>query len=245
MGTIDALELAKRRQIVLLAQQIFESGAHYLWGAQGSGQVTPHGAVRMRANVIGATPEETYLYAAYLASGSNPTQFVCAGRPQKAEVHRRWRGTALTEANELTAQSNQYLWSRYYRDSDTVNPSPSRHVFGESCANKLHFDCAGFVRHCYRQVLQRTISRMRNHSTVVWQAGSNGSGQLSEFDLYPADILYSRDGNHVGIATGLVDYGAVSPNSAIHAYYAMEGVVRTPISGPPRWGTVRRWDNWS
>jgi len=67
--------------------------------------------------------------------------------------------------------------------------------------------------------------------------------------VLPADILYTANGHHVGIATGSAANAKTSPmvpgDQSIHAYYAKVGVIQTPIAGPdPRWGVVRRWIKW-
>jgi len=234
MGEIGEFELMRRRQIVQLANKILNSGAHYLWGAQSNGQV------RMCRNAVGETDEQIYLFAASLNGG---TQYVCAGRSAHPNVVRLHQRRTLEQANQAAATNGSgYKWTRYYRDGDTVNPSPSALVYGESCGGKLHFDCAGFVRHCYRQVLNIPIRSMRGRTTEVWRrAGNNDT--LANIDIYPGDILYGH--GHVGLATGKTEYGAVSPNMAIHAYHARVGVVATAISDAPRWAEVRRWNDWT
>jgi cell wall-associated NlpC family hydrolase len=234
MGEISDFELMQRRQVVQRAIDLLNEGSHYLWGAQG-GRGTP------RLNTVGATDEETYLFTVSL--GGHTQQYVCAGRCDHHDVRRLPSRRTLEQATQAAANGGAgFRWARYYRDGDTVNPSTPGLVFGESCVGKRHFDCAGFVRFCFRQVLNVPIRRMRDTATSVWRRTGNNNS-LANVDIYPGDILYGH--GHVGLATGRTEYGATSPNMAIHAYYAKAGVVATPITAAPNWTEVKRWNDWA
>lgn len=245
MAFINPYELVLRNWVVAVAQAVYQSGAHYLWGAQGDGHVP-----MARPDSVGKAETDWCLNAASL---SGAKQYLCAGRSANSALQQvpRWQGKTLEEAG--LAGAAQYLWPRYYRDGDTANPSPSGLVFGESCREKLHFDCAGFVRFCFRLVLGAAVipvnAMMRAQATRIWTVGQNGG--IGGADVLPADLLYTSDFSHVALATGKADYNwwAFFPSDySFHAYYAKVGVVSTPIqgggSGCPVWSHVYRWGKW-
>ncbi len=232
-----------REMVVETAFEILEGGAHYLWGAQSDGRVRT-----VRPNSYDTRkPDGQCLFASSL---SGDRQYVCAGRSDNPQVakRRRWAGRTLADA-ETAPDRESYVWPRYYRDADTVNPGPSGLVFGESCWARLHFDCAGFVRQCFRSVLGAAIIptniSMRQQARLIWQVGKGRITDIKQVEIYPADLLYTANGTHVGLATGSPEHWGGTPGQAgqsIHAFYARVGVVKTPIDGKaPRWAAVYRW----
>jgi hypothetical protein len=245
MADVDSGELWSRTQVVLVAQAILAGGAHYLWGAQGNGQVG------MASNTFGP-PDENYRVLAALAGG-----FVCAGRPEHPDVTalQRWAGSA---SDLINFDPTGYSFPRYWKDGDTANPSSPGMFYGENCQGAVHFDCAGFVRHCFRQVLGAAsipVSGliMRDKAKLVWGIDTNG-GAIIDADILPADLLYTRAKNHVGLATGGSAYntsGQLTPDNAIHAFNAKKGVIMTPVDGSANpdglavgWSYVYRWTQW-
>lgn len=244
MTIINPYENALRNMVVAVAQRIYQSGAHYLWGSQGDGHVP-----MVRPNTFGESQADRCLNAASL---DGTKLYACAGRPNNPDVQgrARWGGSTLEEANRTGP--SQYLWPRYYRDGDTANPSPSGLVYGEACQDKLHFDCAGFVRFCFRLILGAAMiprnATMRSQATLIWSVGQGG---IRSADIFPADLLYTSDYNHVAVATGSDDYNWWSffrSGYAFHAYYSKVGIVCTPIGGgggdAPVWSHVYRWTRW-
>lgn len=226
----------ERLQVIAEAQRIFASGAHYYWGCQAQG-VFNQSAVRRMENQWGSTPQQRRLFASQYG-GQGP----CAGRCNHPDLagRRRWpdaNGMPPADVNQA-----QYLWPRYFRDPDTVNPGPEGQVYGESCWDKEHYDCAGFVRHCFARVLGRPPGAMRGRTTVVWERGRLPLGQV---DIYPGDLAYGSGGNHVGILSGKEDYSAPNPNVSYHAFWSRAGVVRVPLGDCGWIAEVRRWNNWT
>jgi cell wall-associated NlpC family hydrolase len=184
-----------------------------------------------------------------LAASTDGTHF-CAERCDKTAVQAQWTGSS--EAALATVDASAFLFPRYYLDGDTVNPSASAAVYGEACKNKMHFDCASFVRYCFRTVLGPAIlptaTVMKNVAAQIWPTPGSQT-PISQADLLLADILYTANGHHVGIATGSAAYtktsSMVPSGQSIHAYSAKVGVIQTPVGGPdPKWGVVRRWAKW-
>jgi cell wall-associated NlpC family hydrolase len=247
---MDAGELDKRQQVVELAYSIKADGAHYLWGAQSAGRVP---MVSNRYN--GSDVTGTCLNAASLSGDSAN---VCAGRPSNKEVRNSglkvWPapGDEASLAGAARTDPATRLWPRYYRDGDTANPSPSGLFHGEACQGKLHFDCAGFVRHCFRSVLGVAVIptnvAMRGQMQNVFDG--SGGASIRDAEILPADVVFTRDGSHCGLATGPRKYarGYWGDNS-LHAWFAKVGVVETDIQGSapdsPVWWYVYRWSKWS
>jgi len=237
---ISAQEMALRVKIVNVALDILDAGSHYYWGAPDAGQVP------MAANDF--SPDATKRHV--LAASLNGTNF-CAGRCDSRNLQSltKWKGS---NAKDLAAANGgAFVFPRYYLDGDTKHPSPSAAVWGEDCTGKLHFDCASFVRHCYRTVLGTAIMPkgiiMMNVAEQIWPL-HGGPKTIGGVDILPADIVYTNSG-HVGLATGSDVYTVTLPRvpneQSIHAYYAKVGVIQTPIAGPdPHWNIVRRWKNW-
>jgi cell wall-associated NlpC family hydrolase len=210
-------ELALRLRVVNTALGLLQSGAHYYWGAPDSGLVA------LYANDFSADVTKRHV----LAASSDGTHF-CAGRCNKTAVRTQWNGSS--EAALATVDAAAFLFPRYYLDGDTVNPSASAAVYGEACKNKMHFDCASFVRYCFRTVLGLSIlplgTVMKNVAKQIWPA-PGAQTPITQVDLLPADILYTANGHHVGIATGSAANTKTSPtvpgDQSIHAYYAKVG----------------------
>lgn len=231
-------ELALRLRVVNVALGLLQSGTHYYWGAPDSG------VIALAANNFSTDVTKRHVLAA-----SNDGTHFCAGRCDKTAVRTQWTGSS--EAALATVDAAAFLFPRYYLDGDTVHPSPSAAVYGEACKDKMHFDCASFVRHCFRTVLGPAIlppgTIMQNVAAQIWpKPGKQIS--ITQVDVLPADILYTA-GGHVGLATGSAAYAKTSPtvpgDQSIHAHYARVGVIQTPVAGAdPNWGVVRRWAKW-
>ncbi len=247
MLTVDDLKkyAPKMLAIVRLAKQLRDDGTHYLWGAQTDG--TPN---ILRPDRRGPEPEKTFMHCATLYAG-NIDKGVCAGRPEAAEVKNKpkWNG------QDASASGPLFRWPRYFKDtSDDGSPKVQEGlVWGEDCNGKNHFDCAGFVRYCFRQVLGQNIipvNGMRSVAQTVWPSSTPGSpAGIGSVDLWPADLLFDESWTHVGIATGhwlLMGYGVTDPGKAIHCYSATVGVIITPINDARwvNWRHVLRWPNW-
>jgi cell wall-associated NlpC family hydrolase len=223
------------------AKKFKAAGAHYLWGAQGDG--TAHILTPDRK---GPPDSNTFMRCATLWAG-NPASGVCAGRSGADDVKRKphWDGNPGTPAASC-------LWPRYFTDTSTDN-SPKENggqgflVWGEDCNGKAHFDCAGFVRQCFRLALgEVTIPYagllMRSVAEQIWTAGST---PITSVKLYPADLLYDNGYTHVGIATGDASLtGVTDAGNAIHCYSATNGVVMTPVDKFVTWKYAYRWPKW-
>jgi cell wall-associated NlpC family hydrolase len=246
---MDPAELEKRIQVVELAYSIKADGAHYLWGAQANGRVP-----MVTNRYSSSDPTGTCLYAASLSGDSTN---VCAGRPWNKEVRnsglKAWPalGDDPSLRGAAMADPTTRLWPRYYRDGDTANPSPSGLFSGESCRGKLHFDCAGFVRHCFRSILGAAIIPTNVGMRAQMQKVFDGSGSVSirDADILPADVVFTRDGSHCGLAAGPRKYArGYWGDNTLHAWYAKIGVVETDIVGSspdsPDWWYVYRWTKW-
>ena len=238
--------ISKMLAVVNKGIQVKAAGAHYLWGAQRLDGSAP---MHKDEYVPGKEGEKkTFMRCAYMPQ-QNGTIAICAGRTKADDVLRKplWNGTDLRGPGPLSR------WPRYFEDTSTDGSPkvPSALYWGEDCTNKLHFDCAGFVRYCFRQVLGDDFlpvnQRMRDLSAIVWSAG-NSTQPLASVPIWPADLLYDDNYTHVGIATGhsqFTRYGVTNPGQAIHCYSATVGVLMTPIDQKVIWKYVYRWPKWT
>jgi hypothetical protein len=235
-------ELAVRLRVVNLALDLLQKGAHYYWGAPDTGSVA------LFANDFSADATKRHV----LAASKDGTHF-CAGRCDNPAVLGlpHWSGSNAAALTAVNAASLSF--PRYYQDGDTEHPSPSGAVWGEACTDKMHFDCGSFVRYCFRTVLGAGIlpmgTLMKTVAPQIWPAPGAASS-IDQIDVLPADIVYTADGNPVGVTTGRADYTKTSPTvpagQSVHAYYAKVGIIKTPIAGPdPNWRVLRRWTKWS
>ncbi|MCS7026522.1 MAG: hypothetical protein NZV14_17120 [Bryobacteraceae bacterium] len=239
---------AQRKQVVAEAQRIVSEGAHYLWGCQSAGEFCQQG-VTIGPNRWGARDEEKALFAArYGASGN------CAGRALHPDVRTRQRWTYRSPLPTRPEPPN-LIWPRFFRDPDNHDrhspaaASPGdvsgRLVYGESCVGKEHYDCAGFVRHCFGKVLGRSVGSMRSRSRLIWRRGENPRS-VTQVDIWPGDLAYDIHNHHVGVLSGRDVYGCSSPSFVYHAFSAMFGVIGAALtSGEGSWvAEVRRWELW-
>lgn len=231
--------LQKMLAVVAKGKQVQAAGAHYLWGAQRLNGFAP-----MVPDVLSTDPSATFMRCASLYLG-NTKDGVCAGRCNAGDVVQKPKW----DKRDKKAPGAQFRWPRYFVDTSKDNSPkvPSALVWGEDCTGKLHFDCAGFVRYCFRQVLgdAKIPDGMRAVSDLVWSA-DNTPGPIASVRVWPADLLYDDGYTHVGIATGHGSLSGVSnPNKAVHCYSATVGVVETPIDAFVRWKYVYRWPKWA
>jgi hypothetical protein len=231
-------EMALRLRVVGIALGVLQSGAHYYWGAPDSGQVP------MAANDFSTDVKKRHV----LAASTDGSHF-CAGRSDTAPVRTHWDGSSAAALGAVNAAG--FIFPRYFLDGGKKDPAGEA-VYGEACTNKMHFDCGSFVRYCFRTVLGAAIlplgTRMADTAKQIWPV-AGGHTPIAQVDILPADILYTADGDHVGLATGSAAYTKTSPtvpgDQSIHAYYAKGGMAETRVDGPnPRWGVVRRWTKW-
>jgi len=248
MLTLDDLKTCAPRMlaVVRLAKQLRDEGTHYLWGAQTDG--TPNILIPDR---LGPKPEETFMRCATLYAG-NTDSGVCAGRPDAPDV----KAKPQWDRKDPKASGSAFRWPRYFKDTSTDGSPkvPESLAWGEDCAGRKHFDCAGFVRYCFRQILGSNAipaAGMRSVAYEVWPSNKAGSPPtIGGVDLWPADILFDDSFTHVGIATGhwlLTGYGVTDANNAIHCYSATVGVIMTSINDARfvNWRHALRWPNWS
>ncbi|MBL8212187.1 MAG: C40 family peptidase [Bryobacterales bacterium] len=229
---------ALRLRVIAEAHRLVLAGAHYLWGCQSQrGRYNGAGVHRI-PNQMGADETGRFLFA-YRHGNTG----ACAGRCGHPDVIHRRRYTATT-LPALDVDQDRYAWPRYFTDPDPdpERRTPSALVYGESCVDKEHFDCAGFVRHCFDMGTGHPPGRMRDASDVIWTRGR--SGAITSVDIYPGDLAYGNGGNHVGMLSGRAAYAAPSPDCSYHAFAARAGVIRVPIAQCNWIAEVRRWRGW-
>lgn len=242
--SVSPQELKLRIQIVQLALKLFNSREHYYWGAPDSGKVA------MSRDDFTPNSTQRHVFAA-----SNDGLHFCAGRCDSDDVKKRAHFSGSAPVDAWMAVPDKVSFPRFYMDGDTVHPSASEFVWGESCMGKKHFDCGSFVRYCYRTVLGSTLVppgiQMHDLAKGIWPSPGSGIG-LGSADVLPADIVYSGK-SHVGLATGKAAYlksdssaAGIIPDETVHAFYAKAGIVKTKLTGPdPAWTEVRRWQKWA
>ena len=236
----------KMLAVVRVAKQTPGRGYALSLGAQTDG--TPN----ILPDRNGPAESNTFMHCATLYAG-NPSSGVCAGRPDAATVKNKpkWDG------KNPHAPASMYRWPRFFTDTSTdgspkVNGGLGSLAWGEDCSGRKHFDCAGFVRYCFRQVLG---------PNAIPASGMKGScrsdlesravpGGIESVEVWPADLLFDGSFAHVGIATGhwlLTGYGVTQPSYALHCYSATVGVLMTPIGDAHivRWQHVFRWPKWA
>jgi hypothetical protein len=230
-------ELVLRLKVVNIALGILQNGAHYIWAAPDSG------VVPMAPDDLSADPTKRHVLAAALDN----THF-CAGRSGNPAVTGL---TAWTGSTVPTGSVAGLRFPRYWVDGADSNATTGEVVSGEACTGKMHFDCGSFVRYCFRTVLGSAILplnvRMADIANPPIWTKSSGSASIDKVDLLPADIVYTADGHHVGLATGSAAYtkaSLVPADQSVHAYYAKWGMKQTAIGDNPSWGVVRRWTKW-
>jgi hypothetical protein len=243
MLTIDDLKnyAPKMLRVVQTAKQIQSAGPHYLWGAQADGHMLP--------DRPGPPDSNTFMRCAALHLG-NINDGVCAGRPEAADV----KSKPKWDRQNAKAPGAQFRWPRYFKDTSTDGSPKVKEglVWGEDCTGKKHFDCAGFVRYCFRQVLGSAIPTTNMHGScdTIWPSTDpSAPNSIGSVDIWPADLLFDDSLTHVGIASGswlLSGYGVTEPGQAIHCYSATVGVITTPITDPRwvNWRHVLRWPKW-
>lgn len=242
--SVSAQELKLRIKVVNLALQLLKNKEHYYWGAPDTGTVP------VRQDDF--SPE---IMTRHILAASQDGLHFCAGRCNSSDVLLRVHFSGSTPVDVRNAHPERLSFPRYYRDGDTVHPSKSERVWGESCVGKKHFDCGSFVRYCFRTVLGPSLVRpgiqMHDLAKAIWP--STGSDRSpGNADVLPADIVYSGR-SHVGLTTGKATYlsgegtaAGIPADKTVHAFYAKMGVVMTDISGSdPRWTEIRRWEKWS
>lgn len=231
--------IQKMLAVVSEGKKAQRDGAHYIWGGQ-----LHNGSAPMAPDKQGGE-QDTYMRCAYMPQQGGGVAY-CAGRNQSPAVLQKpkWDG------RDRNAPGGQFRWPRYFVDTSTDGSPkvPSAQVWGEDCTGKLHFDCAGFVRYCFRQVLGngRIPDGMRYASDLVWSV-EKSTQPIAMIPIWPADLLYDDGYTHVGIATGhwlLTGLGVTNPSKALHCYSATVGVVATPIDSFVRWKYVYRWPKW-
>src|ERR1039457_3677790 len=136
----------------------------------------------MHPNVTDA--QRPYLFAARCESNSVHT---CNGRDFVAEVAARQRVDVRTLSDAARLQSamqNPSAWSW-----PRVNDEPAAGgtiVWGESCMNRAHFDCIGFINYCIWRVADAIHAPSIRQIAPWWQHVFGGARHRSTCRIRPA-----------------------------------------------------------
>ncbi len=205
--------------IVQTAVDIYNAGAHYLWGATGAtpggneGTMTRPGMVYLAD--ASTDPNAPMIFTARCDINPNKYDSLCTGRfnnPTDAPGVRTANADDWDLVNYLNglAASDPSSWQPYFGKFSPRITKHSQIVWGEDCNGIQHFDCVGFINYCVEKGLAST--KPVAMSIDQWASDSMGattSAGLND-DPYPADILIqysdSLGYHHIGLM-GVDDSG--------------------------------------
>jgi hypothetical protein len=197
----DPETMPKRQQLIQIAKK--QAGSHYLKGAMG--QIPGAGGLELLANNVDAPTNEQHFFTAKNSHNK------CSGRHGKFNDKNRPIGDPRNPLH--LAHPEGYCWYR------VVTWKDENKIYGESCKDKVHFDCSGFVNWCLMKV-SRTfgtkrllISEIRSLCEAVCTTG------VKHDDLCVGDILIRRNDHHHGFALG------EATNQVVQAEWESTGVV--------------------
>jgi hypothetical protein len=250
MADTETTTLAMRNQVIALARSL--RGSHYTQGAagdipdRGGGAEYRRSTMRMLPNEpfghLVIAPGPSPARPASHRSGPPPVMFaaqcdqmhqkICRGRPEADDVQAKPIATLDNQSAETTPDN--YRWPR---PTDFFS---GRKIFGESCANKRHFDCIGFVNYCLGAVTRRSV----HFDIVVWDRRALRRLLLPHEQSSRATIITDPRGieghaadlvlqgaHHIGLLTG--------DNYVIQAQGELRGVMQEHYS-PRAWTTLVR-----
>src|SRR5512143_3341717 len=204
----DKATLATRLRAVQRARA--QVGAHYLLGS--SGQKPGEGSLRMLPNIL-HPPGKQQLFTAQNHKNK------CSGKHLSKKALARLEKNKMGDPakREHLAHPERYFWPR------VVKWQYENRVYGESCQNKRHFDCIGFIYWCLRDANPRIFHKQLSILEVRKMCETvNGQG-VDFTDLCVADILIRRNNGHIGLVVG------ESSGQVVEAQREDTGVVVSPI----------------
>ena len=221
----------RRTAIMALCQKLATDGAHYLWGAEGlrPSSKAPH-YFAPRAVSLDKSARASTTFAAAQHFDQDAQRFVCAGRcfvvssPANAIIANPASDNKLEAFIKNCIDKHLEPWNchekltprlilgtgdgepRDYNESTEYTKRKQGHldktlVWGESCNDKLHFDCGGFVRWVVSQVCAMSIAGISKYPTQKNAFGQPMARLLTKDDtVMKADILVYA--GHIAFATG-------------------------------------------
>jgi hypothetical protein len=226
--------------MILIAIARSYVGSHYLHGA--SGQIPNNGSeLRMlpklteplNLSVVPDIKEWSTVFTAQKGP-DNGRKKRCSGRHDHKDVNRLPKG----DHNNPTHLGNPdgYRWQRLVQFD---NPNP---LYGESCLERPHFDCIGFIKYCLRQVIPSFYEFIKDEKAtsiggLKGKLDTVGDMGVRTDDLCVGDILIRlKDGHHIAFAIG-------GGSGIVHAEWEPSGVVESKVGD--RWtfhGRIpRKW----
>jgi hypothetical protein len=183
----DKATLATRRRVVQRART--QVGAHYLLGS--SGQKPGEGDLRMLPNIL-QPPEKQQLFTAQNHKNK------CSGKHLSKKAMARLDKKKIGDPvkREHLAHPEKYFWPR------VITWQYENRVYGESCLNKRHFDCIGFIYWSLRDVNPKIFYKHLSILEVRNLCGIVNSHGVDHANICVADILIRRNNGHIGLAVG-------------------------------------------
>ncbi len=178
-------------------------GSHYLRGTSGSIPKSSGGSVKLPPNkaVVHMFACENSYRRCSGKHGDPGVKALSPGKPDN-DVH-------LTNASA-------YKWER------TVVFQQVNLLHGESCVDRRHFDCVGFVRWCLKGINPGAgkYPSIRSYKKMCTAVSTSG---VRPDDLCMGDLLFRRNFEHIGIAMG------ASTGLVVQAQQEDVGVVSGPV----------------
>ena len=218
MANEDYSTLPMRKLLIAIARSCI--GAHYLKG--GNGEVPD---ISSGGNPLTMVPpqKETidlngqpFDWGTYFTAANRYER--CSGRYGHPDVEKRMANGDENNPGHL-ANPDSFKWKRVIK-WNKYNP-----LWGESCGGKMHFDCSGFVKWCFKQVIPGFREAIKNDPSIGGIKGKLipiGVGGANKEDLCVADILIRKKEGHIGFAVG-------EGQRVIQAEWQPTGVVETDL----------------
>ena len=124
----------------------------------------------------------------------------------------------LEELKKNAGTPDGFRWPR--ANGEIEKPDGGRTIWGESCLNKRHFDCIGFVNWCLSEALQKCV----HYGIGNYTSGSIGTA-IPLRTAAPGDIV-TIEADHIGIVSQV--------GTAIDAMDSSHGVLERAI-GEGHW----------
>lgn len=134
----------------------------------------------------------------------------------------KWKDLTDDQLTELTTNANVPENFRWPRPNSSLNNASAHYstVWGESCVDKRHFDCIGFINWCLSEVLNQQIQYGIGNFTA------RSIGNVIPLNTAQVCDIVTIGGEHIGFVT--------EKNTVIEAMDATHGVAESQFS-------IARW----
>lgn len=214
----DLTTLATRKLVIAKARSCI--GAHYLKGTYGHIPDVSSSLTMLPNEIVDET--QSGLFTAKLTTKTK--ERFCSGKHGHRDTKKLSEGD-INNSSHL-ASPDSYKWRRL------IKYTQMNDIFGESCKNKMHFDCIGFVKWALKQIIpnyiQKVNSKEENEPLIYGIKGLKkhleiiSNTDVKTDDICAADILIRKKNGHIGFAVG-------DGQRVIQAEWEATGVVETDL----------------